>query len=368
MDDDMQTYEKVILSPKAFTEGYALQVEPKLSKTGKLLKPKVNPEQGLRDLAGKMAKHMDEHGWAVCDNFIRPDVVRRVRIEAGLFEEHYEQSEIWVGKNADVGTLLSVPSVRGDKVIWMSKARAPMRKFAALKEAIKACDNLVDEMKLVCEPMSKIYSRSDAMLANYPGGGSRFARHIDNTTNDGRRITMLIYLNPEWDAETDQGALRLTPQDKDEGIDVYPECGRLAMFYSADMPHEVMPTFGDRHAITVWYYDSEERAEAVAQAQTSGAAEAAVNAGSDAQRTAKEFIADLMGGDEIDEDGGDPSKEELKALSNKVDDLDDVTLGVVASITGAPSTESFRAGFPMLTPTDLKQMRQLFRRMGLGKS
>ena len=27
-----------------------------------------------------------------------------------------------------------------------------------------------------------IFERSDAMLANYPGDGARFARHIDNTT------------------------------------------------------------------------------------------------------------------------------------------------------------------------------------------
>ena len=73
-----------------------------------------------------------------------------------------------------------------------------------------------------------------------------------------------------------------------------------------------------------------------------------------------------MGGDEVDEDGGDPSLDELQALCNKVEDLSDTTLGVVASITGAPSTASFREGFPMLEPTDLKQMRQLFRRMGLA--
>ena len=36
-------------------------------------------------------------------------------------------------------------------------------------------------------------------------------------------------------------------------VDIYPESGRLAMFLSAEMPHEVMPTFGDRHAITLWY-------------------------------------------------------------------------------------------------------------------
>jgi hypothetical protein len=398
-DESMRAYKKSIIAPMAFTPGFAKDSTygKQLSKTGQLIKSKAaaNPQVSLRELASTMGSHMTEHGWAVCDHFISADLVRRVRIEAGLFEEHYEQSEIWVGKNADVGTLLSVPSVRGDKVIWMcgghdsrtapegvsrkvktkgdiepcrleAKARAPMRKFSALKEAIKACDALVDEMKTIVPAMEKIYSRSDAMLANYPGGGSRFARHIDNTTNDGRRITLLIYLNPEWNIEVDQGALRLTPQNSDIGVDVYPECGRLAMFYSADMPHEVLPTYGDRHAITVWYYDQIEREQAIASAKDSGAAQAAVNAGTDAQREAKEFISDLMGGDEVDEDGGDPSKEELQALCNKVVDLSDNTLGVVASITGAPSTSSFRAGFPMLTPADLKQMRQLFRRMGLG--
>ena len=40
--------------------------------------------------------------------------------------------------------------------------------------------------------------------------------------------------------------------DDSTAIDIYPESGRLAMFLSAEMPHEVMPTFGDRHAVTIW--------------------------------------------------------------------------------------------------------------------
>ena len=39
-----------------------------------------------------------------------------MRVESGLFRSSYEASEIWVGKQADVGAQLSVPSVRGDKV------------------------------------------------------------------------------------------------------------------------------------------------------------------------------------------------------------------------------------------------------------
>jgi hypothetical protein len=50
-----------------------------------------------------------------CLRFIIITVIRRIRIEAGLFREQYEQSEIWVGKQADLGAHLQVPSVRGDK-------------------------------------------------------------------------------------------------------------------------------------------------------------------------------------------------------------------------------------------------------------
>jgi len=243
---------------------------------------KKDARRSLKALAGRIGQHLDSHQWAVCDNFLSHDLIRRVRIEAAMFQEHYEQSEIWVGKQADVGTLLSVPSVRGDKVIWMcgghktnsqpeagvsrevktmgeiepcnlqAKAKAPLRRFSALKELVQSCDMLMDELKLKVKRLSGIYERSDAMLANYPGGGSRFARHIDNTTGDGRRLTLLVYLNPGW-TKKQGGALRLTPPTTPgTAVDVFPESGRLAMFYSAEMPHEVCPTFGDRHAITIW--------------------------------------------------------------------------------------------------------------------
>lgn len=111
------------------------------------------------------------------------------------------------------------------------------------------------------------------------------------------RLTLLIYLNPDWKNELG-GALRLTPansvttapdggvpppttgtggseeketvdqttsnntnnstnsNDKSkinqpssppQAVDVYPMCGRMALFQSANIPHEVMPTWGDRY-------------------------------------------------------------------------------------------------------------------------
>ncbi len=132
----------------------------------------------------------------------------------------------------------------------------------------------------------------------------------------------------------------------------------------------------------MWYYDAEERAAALVSAREAGNAAAAASAGEVAQRQAKGFIAELMGGDEVDEDGSirvavaggedgpsscsqDREKELLTHLATRVRELPSDALQIVASITGAPSEASFREGFEMLSTTDLKAMRQLFRRMGI---
>ncbi len=39
--------------------------------------------------------------------------------EIDVVDRHFELSEIWVGKAANVGAQVSVPSVRGDRVLWM---------------------------------------------------------------------------------------------------------------------------------------------------------------------------------------------------------------------------------------------------------
>lgn len=367
---------------------------------------KKNLKQAAKRKIGTMSenagRHLQENGWAVLDHVLPEDLIRRVRVEAGIFSSKYEQSEIWVGKQADIGAQLSVPSVRGDKVLWMCgghrshaasapegvtrtvrqagevepcrldiKASAPIRIFSGIKELMAAVDLLVYDLRAKVPKLAGLYERSDAMLALYPGEGARFARHIDNTTGDGRRLTVLVYLNPDWTHEMG-GALRLFPvtgsSERHKAIDIYPEAGRLAMFYSAEVAHEVLPTFGQRHAITLWYYDADERKIAVEQALKEGSGSTTASRTSEAsQREAKEFIAVLMGGDEVGGDGGDPSVEELAELAHRVENLSEDALKMVASITGAPSPESFRAGFPLLSTVDLKSMRALFRRMGLGK-
>lgn len=405
--DHIESFDKStlkIVSPETFINGGGFcsnLLQSNIKNTKKKMEKKAAKTKA-GSVAEILGRHLDEHGWAVCDNFLPADLVRRVRIETSVFTELYEQSEIWIGKQADLGAQISVPSVRGDKVLWMCgahtaapegmsrvikthgevepckleiKAAAPIRKFHGIKELLNACDKLMEEMKPRVKALNGIYERSDAMLAIYPGEGSRFANHVDNTTGDGRRVTMLVYLNPEWTTEMG-GALRVTtpanrrPQTvgTDEGntaVDILPLSGRLAMFYSSEVAHEVLPTFGQRHAITLWYYDSEERHEALTKARELGMSAEAAKTSIESQKEAKTFMADLMGGVEVGDDGGSPSQEDVSVLADKVWGLSSEALTIVANITGAPSVTSFKEGFKLLVPQDLKSMRQLFRRMGL---
>ena len=181
-----------------------------------------------------------------------------------------------------------------------------LQRFTHVKELLKTIDGLVEKLSGKVKRLKNVKHRSDAMLAVYDGKGSRFQKHVDNTAKDGRRLTVLVYLNPEWKLE-DGGALEIFPVAnvvkgvKEEGgpkpaaassssssspsskegevkgsasdaapasVVTYPLAGRLAMFYSEQIPHAVMPTFAPRYALTVWYYDREECYENIERAES----------------------------------------------------------------------------------------------------
>ena len=114
-------------------------------------------------------------------------------------------------------------------------------------------------------------SSFNAKLAVTSPGGSKYPLHIDNPqgidAGDTRKLTCILYLNPDYNKEEDGGELRLllpsssTDDKKMEMVDLTPEGGRLLMFWSDEMPHEVLPTAPngskddpslDRYALTVW--------------------------------------------------------------------------------------------------------------------
>lgn len=104
------------------------------------------------------------------------------------------------------------------------------------------------------------------MVACYPGLGSHYVKHVDNPNRDGRCITAIYYLNVNWDVKNNGGLLRIFPEGwrGDKVADIIPLFDRLLFFWSDRRnPHEVQPAYKTRYAITLWYFDSVEREEAL---------------------------------------------------------------------------------------------------------
>jgi SM-20-related protein len=82
--------------------------------------------------------------------------------------------------------------------------------------------------------------------------GASYQQHRDRfNDNDARTISVVIYLNEDWQTEQG-GALRLHPQ----GVatqDVLPMASRMMVFLSAEMLHEVLPATRDRMSLTGWF-------------------------------------------------------------------------------------------------------------------
>ena len=85
----------------------------------------------------------------------------------------------------------------------------------------------------------------------YPEGGF-YARHLDRFHKDnGRVVSFILYLNSSWQPEHG-GYLRIYSSDNSYQ-DVPPKAGTLVCFLSAEVEHEVLPSFSPRYSFTGWF-------------------------------------------------------------------------------------------------------------------
>ncbi|XP_026210037.1 egl nine homolog 1 isoform X1 [Anabas testudineus] len=198
---------------------------------------------------------MSKHGICVVDNFLGADT------GLGILENVKALHK--TGRFTD-GQLVSQKSdsskdIRGDKITWIEGREAGCEKIRFLMgrmdDLVRHCNGKLGNYT--------INGRTKAMVACYPGNGTGYVRHVDNPNGDGRCVTCIYYLNKDWNAKEHGGLLRIFPEGKAQFADIEPKFDRLLLFWSDRRnPHEVQPAFATRYAITVWYFDADERARA----------------------------------------------------------------------------------------------------------
>ena len=134
-------------------------------------------------------------------------------------------------------------AIRGDRILWLQPGQsAACDSYLLIMETVRVALNLEFFLGL---------DTYESHFAHYAPGAA-YQKHVDRFRDDDlRTISVVIYLNPDWPVEQG-GALRLHPLDAPSS-DVSPLGGRLVVFLSADMPHEVLPATHERLSLAGWF-------------------------------------------------------------------------------------------------------------------
>ncbi|KAL4639887.1 hypothetical protein GN956_G12035 [Arapaima gigas] len=198
---------------------------------------------------------MNKHGICVVDDFLGEEVGLRILDNVIALHKtgRFTDGQL-VSQRTD-----SSKDIRGDKITWVEGRETGCENIAFLMsrmdDLVRHCNGKLGNYK--------INGRTKAMVACYPGNGTGYVRHVDNPNGDGRCVTCIYYLNKDWDSKEHGGLLRIFPEGKARFADIEPRFDRLLFFWSDRRnPHEVQPAYATRYAITVWYFDADERARA----------------------------------------------------------------------------------------------------------
>ena len=168
--------------------------------------------------------------------------------------------------------------VRGDHIVNVDSHDPRLPALRPLVERLDAFVQVLAVSGAVPE-LRRVAKRSKPMIAVYPGQATRYRQHIDNPDGNGRLLTALWYLNPNWTV-ADGGPLRLhpvaqaasatpvqvaaspvqmvPPSSDGTHTDISPIFDRLVCFWSDERtPYEVLPSYATRFAVSVWFHVTE---------------------------------------------------------------------------------------------------------------
>lgn len=199
---------------------------------------KENPlyERIIDDLLGKK--------YSIVDGFFDPAEVEILR---NNLLSKYEEDNF---KKAAIGNKTSeviARSIRGDFILWINEAE----KGKAEEIYFRKINSMVEYLNRTC--FMGILTK-EFHYAVYPEG-TFYKRHLDTFQNDGRRkLSMVCYLNKEdWKPENGgELSIYFDEAGKEKQVDIYPFPGRVVIFESQELEHEVKPVKVPRLSITGW--------------------------------------------------------------------------------------------------------------------
>ncbi len=198
----------------------------------------------MEEVLDRISTEIYQNSYVIIDDFVDEE------FRKALLKEQTELLEKGMFRHAAVGKggqKQVRTEIRSDEVLWMDQDSLTSLQAAYWEK--------IEQIRQVLNQRCFLGLRSfEGHFARYPIG-SFYKKHLDQFHAVPHRVvTVILYLNDSWSAE-DGGALRMyfPLEDGSEKVeDVLPLGGRLVVFLSAEIPHEVLPTKKERISITGW--------------------------------------------------------------------------------------------------------------------
>lgn len=195
-----------------------------------------------------LADGLTESGWVSLDvrDFLGSQLLQGLRDEVRILDLTDAMKEAGIGRGAD---LTRDRSVRRDKIAWLQGVTVPQQRLFHFFDQLRAGLNRRLFLGL---------KRFEAHYATYHAGDF-YRKHVDSFAGRASRVVSLVlYLNEDWGI-TDGGALQVYDRTNEDEIcgTVLPTMGRMAVFLSEDMPHEVLAANRTRYSLACWFRQDE---------------------------------------------------------------------------------------------------------------
>lgn len=200
------------------------------------------------DWLEELAEGLSEHGWMTLDvaGVLGRSLLASLASEVALLDRADAMKRAGIGRGTD---LTRDRSVRRDRIAWLQGITAPQAALFDFFESIQAGLNRRLFLGL---------RRYEAHYATYQPGDF-YKKHLDSFQGRASRvISLVLYLNQNWHSE-EGGELQVFNRENDNEVcaQVVPEAGRIAVFLSEEIPHEVLPAYRTRHSVACWFRQDE---------------------------------------------------------------------------------------------------------------
>ncbi|KJD33996.1 oxidoreductase [Tamlana nanhaiensis] len=188
----------------------------------------------------KIIDDLAQQQYSIVENFFSDKEVELLRdsLLKRKADDDFKKAAIGNRTNENI-----IKSIRGDLIFWIDELRAN----AAESLFFTKINDLVGYLNRTCF-LGVLFK--EFHYAIYPKG-TFYKRHIDTFQNDDRRkLSFVCYLNEDGWLPENGGELVLYLKNEEKVI--YPFPGRVVIFESQIIEHEVKPVNTQRFSITGW--------------------------------------------------------------------------------------------------------------------